>query len=588
MNTSLVVASLLVFAVVLSSLRLALRVRSGALAARQATGRIAAQAVVTGLLWLALFPPETSPPAFTLVVLTPGTVEIPAADPAQHRVALPGVAVPPELERVPDLATALRRHPGFASVRVLGHGLPARDQAAAHGLPLAFEPAPLPDGLHALDLPDRVVQGQAFEVRGQVRGPADANVQLLDPAGAVLAQTTPDADGAFRLPGRAGLAGPTDFQLRWQDADGQTLGEEALPLEVVAPARPRLLVLAGGPSPELKYLRRWAADTGLSLHTVIDVGGGTQLGDAPVTASAARFADFDLVVLDERAWAGLGANGRNELRSAVREGLGVLVRITGPLPERDATALRDWGLAVEDADLLQGLTWPGTEQPDVRAADSAVAATDRAPQLSRRPLELSARDGRVLHAAPDGEALVAWRQEGRGRVAASVLSDSYRLWLTGRRSAHGQLWADIVQTLARARDPRRPAPLAPAWLGERAMLCGLPEDASVVAPDGNAMALQVDPASGAAACAGYWPEQTGRHWLEHDGQSSPLQVRAPERYPAMLAAQRHAATQALVAPSATVASQPRKVPGPRWPWWLGWLLASAALWWFERRPAVAA
>jgi hypothetical protein len=25
-----------------------------------------------------------------------------------------------------------------------------------------------------------------------------------------------------------------------------------------------------------------------------------------------------------------------------------------------------------------------------------------------------------------------------------------------------------------------------------------------------------------------------------------------------------------------------RTPGPRWPWWLAWLLASGALWWFER------
>ena len=26
----------------------------------------------------------------------------------------------------------------------------------------------------------------------------------------------------------------------------------------------------------------------------------------------------------------------------------------------------------------------------------------------------------------------------------------------------------------------------------------------------------------------------------------------------------------------------RAVPGPSWPWFIGWLIASALLWWFER------
>jgi hypothetical protein len=40
-------------------------------------------------------------------------------------------------------------------------------------------------------------------------------------------------------------------------------------------------------------------------------------------------------------------------------------------------------------------------------------------------------------------------------------------------------------------------------------------------------------------------------------------------------------TLASTAPAAT-AARPAPVPGPRWPWGLAWLLASAALWWLER------
>ncbi|WP_374604174.1 carboxypeptidase regulatory-like domain-containing protein [Arenimonas sp.] len=592
MTPAMVATLLLALAVLLSGARLAWRVRGGFIAAGPAALRFVGQGLVAGLLWFALFPPPVTVPATTLVVLTPGADTLPAPAPGEIRVALPGAGIGADAEPVPDLGTALRRHPRAAALRIRGHGLPARDHDAATGLPLVFEPAPLPDGLHAIQAPATAMQGRSFTVRGRVQGLADGRVELQGPAGKTLASAQPDESGDFVLEGRAGLAGPTPFRLRWLDAQDSVVGTEALQLEVMAPARPRLLVLAGGPGPELKYLRRWAVDAGLELHTVIDVGGGVQLGDRPLPVNAATLSDFDLVVLDERSWRQLGAAARGQLRESVRDGLGVLLRITGPLPDSELASLREWGLVLEDSDAVRSLRWPetpvggtsvpkgiGTEAPPT----SAAAAANPAPQLSRRPLKLSARDGRPLHLAPDGEALVVWRNEGRGRIGATILSDSYRLWLSGRQSAFGQHWADSVQTLARARgEDGAPAP-APAWQGERTMLCGLSDGDHVAGPDGSEVTLAIDPASGASACAGYWPAQPGLHQLRRGGSRLPLLVRDPDAYPAMIAYERQAATKALAAQAPVVEPAQHDQPAPRWPWWLAWLLASAGLWLYERR-----
>ncbi len=576
MTPATIVLWLLALALGLSGARLAWRVRSQSLPGAVATLRFVGQGLVAGLLWFALFPPSVAVPGQTLLVLSPGVAERPAPAPGEIWVALPGVQAGPGDERVPDLGTALRRYPAQGSVRVLGHGLPARDHDAATGLPLAFDAAPLPDGLQSLEVPTSAVQGQSFTVRGRVQGIAGGTVELRDPGGAMLASAAPDQDGGFALAGVAGPAGSTPFQLRWLDAEGTVLGEEGLRLAILAPARPRLLVLAGGPGPELKYLRRWAVDAGLGLHTVIDVGAGVQIGDRPLPINAATLAQFDLVLLDERSWRQLGPAGRGQLREAVREGLGVLVRITGRLSSNDLASLREWGLLLDASEGLRGLRWPDS-------GVGAAAATNPAPLLSRQPLRLSARDGRALQLAPDGEPLVAWRNEGRGRVGATILSDSYRWWLSGRRAAFGQHWADTVQTLARARGEDKVATPAPAWLGERTMVCGLAAGDHVTDPDGNRITLAIDPASGAAACAGYWPAQAGWHPLTRGETNVPLLVRDPAAYPAMIAAERQAATKALAAQAPAAEPAPHEQPGPRWPWWLGWLLASAALWFYERR-----
>lgn len=590
MTPATYVLILLALALLASTARLAWRLRTRAVTPGRFALRVLGQAAVAALLWFALFPPPVAVPTAALVVVTPGANDLPARDPAGHWVALPGAPSRPGITPVPDLATALRTHPGSASLRVLGHGLPMRDRDAAAGWPMVFEAAALPQGLVALDAPDRALQGQTFTVRGRLQGLTGATVELLDPAGDTMASVAPDAGGAFEMTGLARIAGPSSFRLRWQDADGETAGEHDIPVDVLAPATPRLLVLAGGPSPELKYLRRWAVDAGLALHTVIEVGGGVQVGDPPLPINTATLAAFDLVVLDERAWRQLGAGGRARLREAVRGGLGVLVRITGPLDRADVASLRDWGLLFEDFDGARSLAWPGTagdagtiSSPDDRASGPASNPTNPAPVLSRRPLRLSASHGRALVSAPDGEAVVAWRNEGRGRIGASILSDSYRLWLSGRIAAHGELWASTVQTLARAHGDAS-LPAAPeAWLGERVALCGVSPDDTVTSPEGDVVPLVPDPASGTAACAGYWPARAGAHRWQHGGDALPLMVRDPAEHPALAAAERQAATHALAAQAATVVATPQERPGPRWPWWLAWLLASVATWWLERR-----
>ena len=86
-----------------------------------------------------------------------------------------------------------------------------------------------------------------------------------------------------------------------------------------------------------------------ALCTSIAAGNGLDIGDAPPRLDAASLAKLDLLILDERSWAAIGAGGRTHVLNAVRGGLGVLLRVTGPLP--DATR-REWaalGFAADDA-----------------------------------------------------------------------------------------------------------------------------------------------------------------------------------------------------------------------------------------------
>jgi hypothetical protein len=550
------------------------------------------------LLYRTLFPPPVRGEAGVLVVATAGADRLPRAalPPGAQLVALPEAPAIADAQRAPDLATALRLHPGAARIRVLGAGLEPRDLDAARGRALDFEPAPLPRGLVALWPPRRPQAGQRFAVAGRAHGLRGGSVELLDPAGAVAARMALPEDGAFRLEAGAGSAGLATWRLRLRDARKTMTEEATLPLDVVAGTPLRVLLLAGAPNAELKYLRRWASDAGLSPDARIELGAGMRIGDAPTALDAATLARYDLAMLDQRSWDGLGDARRDALLRAVHGGLGLLLRLPYATSSGERAALRKLGFAADAAGPARDVRLPAT------ATDAAPSTNDEtaSPTLVRGPLRIGG-DGTVAALRDaDGATLAGWRAHGAGRIGVATFDDSWRLALAGRGDLHGRLWGALFSTLARPRG--EPAPgidEADLRAGQRVPICGLRADAAVEAPDDHPAALFIDPGTGAAACAGFWPHVPGWHLLRTPGpepadeaaSTHAFFVRAAGEAPGLHADAIAEATRRLAASGAADAvpdvAAP-ETPGPRWPWFLAWLALAAAGWWFERSRVGAA
>lgn len=536
-----------------------------------------AQWFAGGLFWLALFPAVTTSRDGDLTVLTPGAtaVQIAAAN-ATSAVALPGVVADPGIERSPDLATALRRHPDTLRLTLVGDGLPARDRDAVRGLSIRFDAAPLPDGFVDIALPDDVLAGQRWRIAGRVQTAlASVAVELRDPADRLINRAPIDANGRFVAEGIALAAGDTRHELRVVAVDGHVIDTFAFTVAADDGEPLRLLLLAAVPTPELKYLRRWATDAGIVIDSRIGLTDGVALDSgAAAPIDATLLAKQDVLVVDERRWLQLDDATRRAIVDAVDDGMGLLLRLTGPLSPELLASWSDLGIALTADDAVA----PSPRSDDQR--DDAIAFTRAGYRLD---------DGLApLLTLRDGNAVIGWRGHGQGRIGVTTLLDGWRDVVAGATERHATLWSRLLGTLSRARVDAPPLRPRDARVDERATLCRLaPGGWSVRSPDGESTPLQIDATP--QHCAAVWPTEAGTHRLLRNGNAVPgdrnwtFDVQARADTSPLSRAITQQATHDLADGSATATTAAQSPALPPWLPWAGWLLLMTTLWWIERR-----
>ena len=538
--------------------------------------------VVAVLFYLTLDPPDVGVRSGRLVVLTAGAA-VPQPMTGDVVVALP--EVPNEAgKRMPDLATALRRYPEVRSIQVLGAGLTARDRVALDR-PVSFNGPSPPVGFVSLALPRPVTPGARFSVSGSVGALANGTAELTDPSGTVVDQSPVTAGSRFILTGTARTAGLALFEVRLRDADGSLVERIDAPLHTREATPPRVIVMAGAPGPEPRFQRRWAEETGIDLSIRLSLGAGVDLTVAPTPLNAQTLSDTDLLVLDERSWEALDGGERAAVRSAVSDGMGLLLRPTGALS--DATR-RDW--AAMGADLTGGENLRPLVLPETAAAnapeEAANAPAETVPELTRRDFSQGVSEAAVLLRDADGAALATWRPYGAGRVGVWVVADSYALVLTGQSDLYGALWSRMFSGLARAEGRTSPWLDGISRAGERSQLCDVSLGDTVIGPDGSEARLLPDPRAGPAGCAAFWPRHSGWHGVTNaEGERGVVYVHPEGSSPSLVAAELASATEALVATAqqAGASDGRRRESGSPWPWFLGLVAALSAMWWLERR-----
>jgi hypothetical protein len=561
---------LLVVAILMATLRYLHSLRKNTLASPPKLWRVLSllllQAISAVLLYFCLFPPPTFTRAEHLVILTANadTKNIRASE---HVLALPEAPAHESAERAPDLATALRRYPSVTSLHIIGDGLSPRDIDAAKNIASDFSPSSLPLGISEVWFSENVTLGARWEVRGRVNTTEQGKIELLNPGNAVVASADISEAGDFIFDDTIRSTGLLLYHLRVVNSDKKIIELLDVPIHSMQSPALRVLSLSGGPNAETKYLHRWAVDAGVKLDSQISLGAGLQIATSAKPINAGTLNDTDLLLLDERAWNAMNPAGKQAVINALRNGMGVLVRITGPLSANTRSELRTLGFAINDNTIEQGVR-----------LKSVVGDKDSV-SLSIRPLQVNSEDAVSLLHDSSHKPVALWRAEGRGRIGLWWLSDSYRLVLNDQASTHGQIWQEAITTLARARDAVKPSrQTVHPRIHERVVFCDVAEKAYVKTPLETLHALIAE-----NNCAGYWPNNADWHTLISGNLEIPFYIREHDKGLALKASTMQEATKNLSSAKTSLKNTTdMPIPGSHWPWFFIWLLITTGLWLLER------
>jgi hypothetical protein len=365
----------------------------------------ALQPVLAALLFFALDAPAPRAGG-PLVVLAAGATDAQRAALARgdaRVVALPEASAPAGVERVPDLATALRRHAGAESLRIVGRGLDRATSTPRARGPSRSSARPPPAGLVELDVPAVVAQGRRFVVAGRADGVAGGSVELRDPGDAIVAGAPLDATGRFALEARARRPPvPRGSACACSTRAGEPHDDAILRSTCSRRRRCGSACSRAVRAPSSSTCAAGRATRGTRSRRGMSLSPGIELVDAPLELHADALRELDVLVADERGWAAAGAAEREAIVAAARDGMGLALARHGP-----RAGARRGRMARARAGVSS------RRRGGVHA--SFGAGPDAPPALALVPLRMSAPEAAPLAA---GDATIGWwRPLGRGRVA---------------------------------------------------------------------------------------------------------------------------------------------------------------------------
>jgi len=401
-----------------------------------AGGRIKMLVSLLGLVCLALLvlkPALPKTPSGTGILLTEGhrTRDLDSLK-SQYR----GIPVESYLPGEP-----LDRLVEMDSIFILGHGPEGYDTWQFEDRSISFLGGDPPSGPVQVSHPRTLYLGEDLRVGVKFHRPKQGHWILLKDSGGNPLDSVALVDGAQQLIGLGGVPtseGLFEYSLEERDHKGMLISREPIPVEIEQRHPLNILMLNRFPTFEGKYLKNFLAQRGHSLLVRSQMTRGKYKFEYlnreafPIHGlNQENLAGFDLIVMDAGSYLGLGSSSRAQVENALKEnGSGLLV-----LP---------------DSQLFNNP--PGSFPIGfVRDPKTTIPLEGNPRDLEKYPFAFGQRFP-VQPIAMDGIPVASYMPMVKGKIATTLIKDSYGLLLSGEMELYSKLWTTIVEAAVGPRE----------------------------------------------------------------------------------------------------------------------------------------
>jgi hypothetical protein len=350
------------------------------------------------------------------------------------------------LSYIPDLAYYLQRHEDVQRISIYGYGVEPEDLKILKNYNSEFHAATMPAGIVSCTWPRELKQTELLQVEGRYHNTTGKKLKIiLEGLGTKFDSVTIAANATqlFLLKTQPRQLGRAVYQLTVLSGE-DTLQKEQIPFLVNPSPKIKLLVLSSFPDFEYKFLKNWLFEHQYQVvfrtRVSKDKFSTDQLNTPGFSAeniNAGLLAKFDGVIADDEELAAMDPAAAAGLRSAINQGLGLLVRMND----------------------VKTLSPPARQFKLYSAADSTAkfftpVINGQVSKLKQLPAgsDLFVRPdatAQVLVKDQNGKVLVSRELMGNGKITGTVIAATYHWILNGDRADYSAFWSAVISNTIR-------------------------------------------------------------------------------------------------------------------------------------------
>ncbi len=517
-----------------------------------------------------------------------------------------------------------QRVPYIDTLVVYGDGLDANAWDKVSASRVQFKSTPLKTGIIDAQWRTEINLGEFLSVSGKLQVPRQKTnmlykVALVDPAGEEVDTAIVRSGDFFTLADRPKLFGNHLYHLAIRSNERENniqIVSEKINVSVKKATGLSMMVLESSPSFETRQIQEWATRNGASVLVKTQMSKDRYITrainrekPASTPLSVALLSQFDLLVADARIFALLSNEQLDAIQEAITQGMGLIVLADYSLFEknnqthwlRKLFGINETLNQPEDSN-LKPIYWfnDNAEMVSVKDLFLPVIQAEFTNQTELSALVFDER----------GVPLMASRSYGQGKVAVSLVRETFR-WVNNEAlSLYSHYWQTLFKRLARL-ESKRAIDFGESgnqvYAGGMLRVCvGGESDSDLywhAHKNVESILLQSLAQFRLVNCGIIWPRESGwkkisnlpTHVNANESESNTknskveslersVYVHSSDSWQAQRQKERQDATLGKIAQSSHSDNRLKKVLKPISHWIFGWIfIASAGLIWWERK-----